>query len=117
MKPGKRKIQVNRYQKFKRKDHQLKKKEILHQLASLNFVSSNFKVEQSDTYLLVNVEEIKPEVELNAAESELKADRGETILPSLHLGARRLVEKYEVIFPDELPKCLPPIKDIVLCGR
>ena len=36
----------------------------------------------------------------------------ETILPSLHPEARRLVEKYKVIFPDELPKCLPPRRDI-----
>jgi len=52
------------------------------------------------------VEETKSEIELNAAESELKSDRVETILPSLHPEVRLLVEKYKVIFPDELPKCL-----------
>ena len=77
--PIKPKIKVKRYQKFRRKDKQWKKREILHQLASLNFVSSNFKAEQSDTYLLVNVEEIKSEIVLNAVESELKSDRVEKI--------------------------------------
>ena len=112
VKPGKPKIEVNRYQKFKRKNYQGKKTDILHQLASLNFVSNNVKAEQSDTYLLVNVEEIQSDIELNATESELISDRVETILSSLHPEARRLVEKYKVIFPDELPKCLPPTRDI-----
>ena len=83
-------------------------------VTSSNFVSNNSKAKQIDTYLLVNVEEIKsePESELNAAESESKLDRVETIVPSLHPEARRLIEKYKVTFPDELPKCLPPIREI-----
>jgi len=111
-KPIKSKTEVNRYQKFKGKNYQWKKKDNLHQLASSNFVSNNFESEQSDAYLLVNVEEIKSESELNAAESESKLDRVETIVPSLHPEARRLIEKYKVIFLDEFLKCLPPIREI-----
>ena len=39
------KIEGKRYQKFKRKEYQWRKKDILHQLSSLNFASSNFKAE------------------------------------------------------------------------
>ena len=80
VKSSKPKIEVNRYRKYKRRNYQWKKKDILHPLASLNFVCNNFKAKQSDTYFLVNVEETQSVIELNATESESKLDRVTTAM-------------------------------------
>ena len=107
-------IPIQRYQKIKQKRNQWKKKDVLQNLEEYDFTSNNYKPEKDDMFFLANVQEVTSAVDevLNVVESEKKSNEFKSIVSTLHPEAKKLVLKYRELFPDELPKGLPPIRSI-----
>ena len=107
-------IPINRYQKIKQKYNQWKKKDVLQNLETYDLISNNYKPEKDDIFFLANVQEANSTVEvmLNAVEYEKNSNNFESIVSTLHPEAKKLVLKYKELFPDDLPKGLPPIRSI-----
>jgi len=77
------------------------------------FLNPYVKFESSDKFVIANVWDLaahpEPAPEANVQFNEISVDE---VIPTLHPEGQKLIKQFGSVFPDELPKKLPPKREI-----
>ena len=77
----------------------------------LAYPAEGVKLEKGDQLLLVRVQETDDEQQ-ELSERQTNETSVDEIIPTLHPDAQKLVTEFKSVFPDQLPKSLPPKRNL-----